>query len=67
MSTDPTVQQQLKQKEFMSLLPLTIEVAGLPPAEPGRHFTPEQMELRANTLRNAYKVARQLVVEISAK
>jgi hypothetical protein len=65
MSTDPNVQQQqLRQKEFMSVLPLTIELAGLPKGEPGRHLTPEQMELRANTLRHAYKIARQLLLDI---
>ena len=64
MSVDPNV-QQMKQKEFMQWLALTMEIAGLPRAEAGRHFTPEQMEVRANTLRNAYKAARQLVLEIS--
>jgi hypothetical protein len=66
MSNDPNANvQQLKQKEFMSLLTLTIELAGLPKAEPGRHFTPEQMEVRAMTLRNAYKIARQVVLEVA--
>jgi hypothetical protein len=68
MSSDPTVQQQqMKQKEFVSLLPLIFEIAGLPKAEPGRHFTPDQMEVRCTTLKNAYKAARQLVLEISSK
>jgi len=68
MSSDPNVQQQqMKQKEFMGMLPLTLELAGLPKAEPGRHFTPEQMEVRAITVRNAYKVARQLLLEIASK
>jgi hypothetical protein len=66
MSTDPNVQlQQQKQKEFMGMIALTIEIAGLPRAEPGRHFTPEQMELRASTLKNASKVARQLLLDVS--
>ena len=66
MSTDPNVnQQQLKQKEFMQLLPLISEIAGLPKAEVGRQFTPEQMEVRAITLKTAYKVARQLVIEVA--
>lgn len=68
MSTDPASQtQQLKQKEFMSLLPLIFEIAGLPHAELGRHFTLDQMDVRATTLKNAYKVARQLVIDVSAK
>lgn len=66
MSTDPNVQlQQQKQKEFMGMLALTVEIAGLPRAEAGRHFTPELMEIRATTLRNAYKVARQLLLDVS--
>jgi hypothetical protein len=66
MSNDPNANmQQLKQKEFMSLLPLTLEIAGLPKAEPGRHFTPEQMEVRTNTLRTAYKIARQFLLEVA--
>ena len=66
MSNDPNANaQQLKQKEFMSLLPLTLEIAGLPKAETGRHFTPEQMEVRTNTLRTAYKIARQFLLEMS--
>jgi hypothetical protein len=66
MSTDPNVQQQqLKQKEFMSLLPLIFEIAGLPRAEAGRHFTPDQMDVRTTTLKNAYRVARQLVIDVS--
>lgn len=66
MSSDPNVNaQQMKQKEFMSILALTLEIAGLPKAEPGRHFTPDQMEVRATTLKNAYKVARNLLLEIS--
>lgn len=66
MSTDSNVQQQqIKQKEFMSMLPLIAVIAGLPNAEPGRHFTPEQMEVRAITLKNAFKAARQLLLEIA--
>jgi hypothetical protein len=68
MSADAAAQaQQLKQKEFMSLLPLIFEIAGLPHAEVGRHFTLDQMDVRATTLKNAYKVARQLVIDISSK
>lgn len=68
MSTDANLQaQQLKQKEFMSILTLTLEIAGLPRCEVGRHFTPDQMDVRAITIRNAYKVARNLLLEISSK
>ncbi len=66
MSNDPNLQQQqMKQKEFMSLLPLIFEIAGLPQAEPGRHFNADQMDVRATTLKTAYKVARQLVIDLS--
>lgn len=66
MSNDPNLQnQQLKQKEFVSLWPLVFEIAGLPRAEAGRHFTPDQMDVRATTLKNAYKIARQLVIDVS--
>ena len=36
--------QQQKAKEFMSLLPLTLAIAGLPECEPGKHFTESQLE-----------------------
>jgi hypothetical protein len=64
MSTDAAAdRQQLKMREFMSLLPLTLEVAGLARAEIGRHFNEGQMEVRANTIKLAYKIARQLVID----
>lgn len=57
--------QQQRIREFMQLLPITSELAGLPHSEHGRYFTPEQIEARVITLKNAYKVARQLIIEIS--
>jgi hypothetical protein len=60
-----TERQQQKAKEFMSLLPLTVALAGLPDAEPGKHYTESQLEARATSLRMAYKVARQIIVEIT--
>ncbi len=57
--------QQAKLREFMSLLPLTIELAGLPRAEMGRYFNEGQMDVRVNAFRNAYKLARQLLLDIS--
>jgi hypothetical protein len=64
MSTESPDRQQQKVTEFMRLLPLTLAVAGLPEAEPGRHFNEGQMESRATTLRAAYQVARQIILEI---
>jgi hypothetical protein len=65
MSTDPANMQQAKMREFMSLLPLTLELAGLPKAEPGRYFTEGQMEVRINAIRNAFKLARQILIDVS--
>ena len=65
MGTEGADRQQVKVREFMSLLPLTLEVAGLPRAESGRHFSESQMEARATTIRTAYKMARQIVLEIA--
>ncbi|MSR54143.1 MAG: hypothetical protein EXS09_12750 [Gemmataceae bacterium] len=57
--------QQAKMKEFMSLLPLTIEMAGLAHAEPGRFFTESQLEARATAIKNAHRAARQIVLDIA--
>jgi hypothetical protein len=51
-------------KEFMQLLPLTLELAGLPKCHPDRLFTSEQIEARVTTVRMAYKLARQLVRDV---
>jgi hypothetical protein len=64
MSAESTERQQQKVREFMSLLPLTLAVAGLPDCEAGKHFNEGQMEARATTIRVAYKIARQIVVEV---
>ncbi|MFT3879713.1 MAG: hypothetical protein QM703_08640 [Gemmatales bacterium] len=60
-----TEKQQLKLREFLQLLPLTSELAGLPESDHGRYFTPEQIEARVITIKHAYRIARQLAVEIS--
>jgi hypothetical protein len=65
MSTENVDRQQQRQKEFMFLLPLTVEIAGLPTTEPGRHLNEGQMEVRANSIKAAYKLARQLIIDIS--
>ena len=58
-ATDPQ-QQQIRYKQFLDLLPLTIAVAGLPAADHGKSFTEDQMEARAMTIRKAYRQARQI-------
>ena len=68
MSNDPTIdRQQQRVGEFLRLLPLTLEIAGLPKCEPGRHFNEGQMEVRVNTIKLAYKLARQLVIDVASK
>ena len=57
--------QQIRMREFLQLLPLTLELAGLPRAELGKNFNEGQIEIRVSTLRLAYKHARQLVSEIA--
>lgn len=50
-----------RYREFLDLLPLTIEIAGLPKLEGLRSLTHGQMEARAQTLVSAFKLARQTV------
>ncbi len=64
MGTEGIDRQQQKVSEFLRLLPLTLEIAGLPRGDPARHFNEDQMGVRANTIRTAYKVARQLVIDV---
>jgi hypothetical protein len=61
----PIDRQQQKVTEFMRLLPLTLEIAGLPKAEAGRHFNEGQMDVRANTIKTAYKYARQIILDVA--
>jgi len=53
---------QQKYKEFLSLLPLTLSLAGLPTSEKG-YYTEDQIEGRAITIRTAYRIARQVARE----
>jgi len=64
---DNQVSNEVKQSrmtEFMKLLPLTLELAGLPKGDPNRPFTTDQIEGRAMTIRSAYRAARNLVKDI---
>lgn len=70
MSTEPPDRQQIDRQqqkiaEFLRLLPLTVEIAGLSHCEPGKYLNEDQMNIRANTLRAAYKIARQLVIDVA--
>jgi len=65
MSTEGVDRQQQKVTEFMRLLPLTVEIAGMPHSENGKaYFNEAQMEVRANAIRTAYRIARQLILEV---
>jgi len=65
MSTDNPDRQQQKVREFMSLLPLTLSLAGLPIAAAGQHFNEGQLDNRATTIKAAYKVARQILLDVA--
>jgi len=65
MGAEGVDRQQQKVREFLSLLPLTLEIAGLSRSEAGRHFNEGQMDVRAQTIKAAYKFARQLVVDVA--
>lgn len=64
MNPEPADRQQQEMRNFMSLLPLTLEIAGLPKAEPGRHFNEGQLDVRCSTIRNAYKAAKKLLRDV---
>lgn len=53
-----------RYREFLDLLPLTIEIAGLSTNTSPRSFTSEQMEARAQVLTSAFKLARQVAREV---
>lgn len=49
-----------RYKEFLDLLPLTMNIAGLPQSVGAINYSNDQMEVRANTLLAAFKIARQI-------
>lgn len=52
-----------RYREFLDLMPLTLELAGLPKSDHGKYYTEEQIEARLFTIRHAYKAARQIARE----
>ncbi len=60
---DPRLAEQ-KAREFMSLMPLTLAVAGLPHTNPGTYLNEGQMEARATAIRAAYKISRQIIQDV---
>jgi hypothetical protein len=57
--------QRQKIAEFLQMLPLTLAIAGLSEAEHGKYFNEGQLEARATAIRNAYKQARQMLLEVA--
>ncbi len=64
--SDPQ-EQQRRYRELLDLMPLTLALAGLPPSEPGKYFSEEQVETRIYTLRHAFKAARNFAREVVLK
>jgi hypothetical protein len=58
---------QRRYREFLDLMPLTLNLAGLPPSEKGAYFTEEQIETRLFAIRHAWKAARSFVREAVTK
>ena len=56
--------KQARMTEFMKMLPLTLELAGLPHSGDGRLYTSDQIEARIMSVRVAYKLARSLLKEV---
>ncbi len=56
--------KQARMKEFLQLLPLTLDLAGLPKCHPDRLFSTDQIEARVISVRAAYRAARSLIVEV---
>ncbi len=54
---------QRNYREFIDLLPLTLNLAGLPHSPAGVDFTEDQIMARVFTMKHAYKAARSLVRE----
>jgi len=52
-----------RYREFLELMPLTVAIAGLPESQSPFNFSADQMEVRANTLSTAFKLAKQLARE----
>lgn len=54
-----------KLETFIQLLPAAVAIAGLAPADHGKYFSEDQMELRARSLKQAFKHATALAREIA--
>ncbi|MBM4097441.1 MAG: hypothetical protein ACKO9Z_08865 [Planctomycetota bacterium] len=65
MSAAPQDIASARMAEFMRLLPLTEAIAGLPHCEHGKSFTEGQLEVRCLNLKAAFKMAKQVLRDIS--
>ena len=60
VKTEQSQDMQRRYREFLDLLPLTINLAGLPTSEGTRNYSEDQIEARMFTIKHAYRAARQL-------
>jgi hypothetical protein len=58
---------QRRYREFLDLLPLTMNLAGLPASDTGKYYTEEQIETRLFAIRHAWKATRAFVREVVSK
>ncbi|QDU60498.1 hypothetical protein Pan216_13390 [Planctomycetes bacterium Pan216] len=67
MAEAPQSSQQAQKsvQQFQQLLPLTLAIAGLPTNELGKHFNEDQMDVRSQQIKTAYKIARRLIKDVS--
>ena len=66
MASDDDEALRRNYRQFLELMPLTLEIAGLSHSEGGRNFTPEQLAARGQVVVNAFKVAKQTAREAVA-
>jgi len=52
-------------EQFLQMLPLTSEIAGLPQSTQGSYFSEGQMENRAIAIKAAFKIAKQLMKDVA--
>lgn len=54
-------------QQFFQLLPVTLEIAGLPHGEASKYYNDDQMELRAQAIRKAFRHARNVLRDVAAE
>jgi hypothetical protein len=55
-----------RYQQFLQLLPATLAVAGLPPCEKGHIYSDDQLDVRIQALRRAYKHVKAFAREQAA-